>query len=863
MTSFTIPVKDGGGSMGAPPVRLTTGGGVERRRRRRDADEVSRSRENALEAYRQRCAERVMRAKRLVEVVKEEKMVENLQRRRQLERSLVEAEKRRAAQRGRKGQETVSPGVKSGSSQVQTQPSDRERVNREMRREQAAVRRKCLLEEKRRRAAAFASSRRAPGSNQSPSHARAPQNVSVAPPCSGHMESNEESGKPDAREVCRIQRVWRLLLARRLIHQHGLHQSSQLSFEECCNLIQNPKVMRAAFLVICAVNIRRAKEWKLTRILLSCILMSTFPQYIFSTGAPCSELDRKALRCARRMCAALLLCRNPAYIRSAWLDWVDSFQEWQRKDSQELEDSIIRDAVATEQLRHSLRERASSPEEADDFDRCINERQVNMRNSLHKLKGAQGVERLDGALRRGDASSGQHQLNHESEGEDGNMTQEDKIDLTEERIEQTLNDVEALERFVMAHELVLHFELLDFDMGAAKRRWRCIRSSCTSDAELFHQCLVLIPEEMSSFAPGVQVAVGTEFSLIENDVVPQTESLCEALDVVHAGLKSAQAAAQDEDLDSWRKALIRQVRDGSLTQEDFMREVFLRVQQVKHEVQTYRMCMLIPTIRAGLREREQQRFLDEISRGRHDESLPITKEWLQRACQSPSMSLLALHGRRRLAQILIHFVLIELSFHHQPVDGDVMPEILDLDTDRVRHLQDDFQRVVLLNTLHVVARNFIAQRFPVSDVLCHLNSLDLSVVDDLLHEGAPNSLGEIQTSFEHSVVTLLSSCETPRFLSIEDREALKSAVRQSAQTEDPVFHLLQTRLMNELRLALANNGNAASETLHLRQFHVDQGSIRRHLATLQRIGTHAMSVHGERILKVVSSLLTTSEHDSP
>lgn len=756
----------------------------------------------SLTSFSERCAYRVERAKRVAKMVREEMESAAEARKMHLEETIRAAQERRALLLEKKAQ-GVRERLSRGKSLTTTEDVFHNGVRRRM---VAAQRRRSLLEERRCMAVSLSSfHRRQPAAHTGEP---VPQDV-VQEPSSSHSPLPTETIQADSLAVKRIQRAWRLFVARKLLREAGLDEIGRIGFDEACELVKLPNALRAAFLIICAVDVHRARDRRLPRILLSCLLIARFPEHTIHTSD--SETIH-LLRSSRRMTLAILIARQPAFTRAAWLDWSNRFIRWQQRDAAALEDSIIQDAVASEQLRDSLQRLASSSEEATELNRCIDERLCQIRQSLSELWGRSSLDRLDSAL---------------------------------EQERRSVNDQ-------LAHEITLHpEEVLDVREEPLEGDWRRFSSQAREPLDLLNRCLANIPVEISSIHPSIQLKPEDLVGQLPAAAIPSNEALSHAVVAVTHALRALQSSSMDSPLEKWQSSLLQRLERGNLPLVDLLRELYLRVRRVKTEVSVYRIRLLVPTIQGTCKERERARFERLLENDKYSRRLPRTRQWLSQV----SRQSLNLSGdpasRSRSVLVLVCRGLVDLVFLPRPLDVDLDPEVLDLDIKRLRELQDDLQRVAVLNALNVIARDLI--RSCVRGSCCLPDQLDFTAIDGILRGEVLDPLPSLQDAFASLLREILLNCcaKEPNKSQID---SFRAAAARTVRIEDPVFQLIQRRMRIEMIRSLDQGELPSKEQLLTKQILLEHGSIHKGIQVLQRIASHAMAVHAVRFLEIACSV---------
>lgn len=573
-----------------------------------------------------------------------------------------------------------------------------------------------------------------------------------------------------------------------------------------------------------------AREKAERRILLSCLVIALHPEAVMeekvrrdNISEPIS-VDRLTVYSARRM----LLCLQAGSLSSvanAWVHWRQAFLRWKQADKENLLKALIEDAVATDALSKAI-DMAFREEE--------NIAQVNM---------AIGGDNSLAVLRRQEHNVWKTELSRKQD-----KLREAVLRLSgtdgERRLSAALAAANAVQDEKLVHEILVDLQ------GLLQR----IESTSTVPEECWHRMqqeleatppirdelsrrLHDISRMLNSMIPGCFSLLGNESSV----ALDETFTIGLISRAVEA-LEKCQAEVDDDALRGWYSVTLEKIRhsgrDLVTAVVESLSELSKRIGTVRTEVMKYRILHSTEVVQEYGAAWERSQFQGHIVSKRFSGALPRTRKVFEEHKRNGQDDQEDKPLKDILVDVVIGMIMKDVEWREHEI-----PEIMHLDLDRLRWMQNEVQKAALCAGLGNIGRQVL-----------HTKGLknrgsDLSALADVTSRDDVN-LADVQTAF---VKWVREEMEKGGVECTEnDRDLLRGMVQRVAKPGDATFGLMRRRVGDRIReLCTRRNRNCTSRGYGLEGMEETViGVVRR----VEHLTDHLQVVYGAWVMDVVRSV---------
>jgi hypothetical protein len=519
------------------------------------------------------------------------------------------------------------------------------------------------------------------------------------------------------------------------------------------------------------------------------------------------------------------------------------------------------------------------------------------------------LQRLEEALNSTFSSDGDEQGNNSEVSMRENTLSKDKSkDSNSVMAESLLNEVYAHEMMIDLDTFLRKLEtprsyqqMLEIAKRAFRDQFRDLLNRALEEGAAKEQALVkerfgdlvqnlkmklvsLLPQKSSADVDAVRSSLEYAFDM---DLIAQmlnhdafsSRDVKGLIQVVVDVLKHIQAPYQDEYVEKRCQAWLTQIdqveqkikQQNSLAGERTMYlisslfsivcEILDFIEETERSVIIAKVKILAPIVQEHGPEWERARFEEKIKHSLFDERLPITRSWLESSVRLMKEQFTTLNiqavttvGKSALENV-IGAALVYLIEKPYSLPAEEIPEVLKLDHERNFNLQNDVQRLSLLAALDLILKRFMNDKIGVP------LSCDLRSVNEVLKDNN-TSMKDMEEHLFMCVYEALDDLDSNEvFLSDEEKDFLRRMLSKAARLEDPVFSILKRRILDSLRKQFLLSPNNVTDDFHLRSLGLaviveDFHSV---VEQLRKISTHLVKVHSQRLMKLVSSILSGDE----
>jgi len=539
----------------------------------------------------------------------------------------------------------------------------------------------------------------------------------------------------------------------------------------------------------------------------------------------------------------------------------------------------------------------------------IERRQGRLKKALVRIGGREVLQRLEEALNSTFSSDGDEQGNNSEVSMRENTLSKDKSkDSNSVMAESLLNEVYAHEMMIDLDTFLRKLEtprsyqqMLEIAKRAFRDQFRDLLNRALEEGAAKEQALMkerfgdlvqnlkmklvsLLPQKSSADVDAVRSSLEYAFDM---DLIAQmlnhdafsSRDVKGLIQVVVDVLKHIQAPYQDEYVEKRCQAWLTQIdqveqkikQQNSLAGERTMYlisslfsivcEILDFIEETERSVIIAKVKILAPIVQEHGPEWERARFEEKIKHSLFDERLPITRSWLESSVRLMKEQFTTLNiqavttvGKSALENV-IGAALVYLIEKPYSLPAEEIPEVLKLDHERNFNLQNDVQRLSLLAALDLILKRFMNDKIGVP------LSCDLRSVNEVLKDNN-TSMKDMEEHLFMCVYEALDDLDSNEvFLSDEEKDFLRRMLSKAARLEDPVFSILKRRILDSLRKQFLLSPNNVTDDFHLRSLGLaviveDFHSV---VEQLRKISTHLVKVHSQRLMKLVSSILSGDE----